>query len=88
MSSTTNASRSKKSAATPRSADKPALDAAAPQRKTSELRQRMQQDLQLAGLSERLTERIESGAPFGPGFGDCPADDATDDAEETETSSI
>jgi polyhydroxyalkanoate synthesis regulator phasin len=45
-------------------------------------------DAKLAGLSERLTERIESGAPFGPGFGDCPADDATDDAEETETSSI
>lgn len=44
-------------------------------------------DARLADLSERLTERIESGAPFGPGFGDCPAGDAPEDTEESETSS-
>jgi integrase/recombinase XerD len=64
MSPTTSAPRSRKNIAAHSSVDKSAAHAAsksapalaAPPRKTSELRRRMQQDLQLAGLSERTHE--------------------------------
>jgi integrase/recombinase XerD len=56
MSPSTISPRSRKTAASPRLASKPATTAAVSHRNSSELRKRMQQDLQLAGLSERTQE--------------------------------
>jgi integrase/recombinase XerD len=56
MTATTIVPRSRKTVPAPLRASKPAPGSAAPPRKTTELRRRMHQDLQLAGLSERTQE--------------------------------
>ena len=56
MSATTAHPRSRKTAPSPQPASEAAPEFTVPQRQTSELRQRMHQDLQLAGMSERTQE--------------------------------